>query len=142
MEKKISTGDLLENLYKTGNIDEYLKKMDMSDIPSFSDYVRELSKSRSETPQHIIKRSGIERTYGHQIFNGTRKPSRDKVIQLAIGFGLNAEETQSMLKIAGKNELYPRIKRDALLLYCITHGMGFNETQNALKDFILKPLGE
>jgi transcriptional regulator with XRE-family HTH domain len=142
MENKISTGDLLKSIYKTGNIDEYLKQMDMSDLPSFSDYVRDLCKRRGEMPQHIIKRSGIERTYGHQIFNGTRRPSRDKVIQLAIGFGVDAEETQKMLKIAERNELYPRIKRDALLLYCITHGMGFTETQNALGRFDLQPLGE
>lgn len=141
MEKKISTGDLLESLYQTKNIDEYLSHMG-NDLPSFSDYIRDLCKRRGEMPQHIIKRSGIERTYGHQIFNSTRKPSRDKVIQLAIGFGMDAEETQKMLKIAEKNELYPRIKRDALLLYCIAHEMGFAETQKALERFNLQPLGE
>ncbi len=138
----MSTGDLLESLYKTKNINQYVDQMNMPELPSFSDYVRELCQNSGKTPQHVIKRSGIERTYGHQIFNGTRKPSRDKVIQLALGFGLNVEKTQKMLKIAEKGELYPRIKRDAMLLYCIAHGMEYAETQNALKHFELQPLGK
>jgi len=142
MEKKMTTGDLLAGLFKTENIDKYFDKMIEPELPSFSDYIREMCKSRGETPQHVIKRSGIERTYGHQIFNGTRKPSRDKVIQLALGLGLNVEQTQKMLKIAEKGELYPRVKRDALLLYCITHGMGFAETQDALVHLDLQPLGK
>lgn len=142
MEKKNSTGDLFQSLYKAGNIDEYINQMDMPDLPSFSEYIRDLCKSRGETPQYIIKRSGIERTYGHQIFNGTRRPSRDKVIQLAIGFGLNVEETQKMLKISEKGELYPRIKRDAMLLYCINNQKGYAETQEALKLYDLQSLGE
>jgi transcriptional regulator with XRE-family HTH domain len=142
MEKKMTTGDLLAGLFKTESIDKYFEKMVGPDLPSFSDYIREMSKSRGETPQHVIKRSGIERTYGHQIFNGTRKPSRDKVIQFAIGFSADVEETQKMLRIAEKNELYPRIKRDALLLYCITHNMKFDETQKMLKRFDLQPLGD
>ena len=142
MEKKMSTGDLLESLFKTDNIDQYITHTDLPDLPSFSDYIRELCMSMGETPQHVIKRSGIERTYGHQIFNGTRRPSRDKVIQLATGLGVDVEKTQKMLRIAKKNELYPRVKRDVALLYCITHGMGFSETQEALAHLDLQALGE
>lgn len=143
MEREISTGDLLKSLYKAGDIEEYFNDhMGVPERPSFSEYVKDLCKSRGEIPEHVIKRSGIDRTYGHQIFNHTRKPSRDKVIQLAIAFGLNVEETQKMLRVADKSELYPRVKRDAMLLYCITHEMGYEETQKALMLYKLQPLGE
>jgi len=142
MEKKISTGDLLKSLFRSGNIDKYLAETELPELPPFSDYIRQLCADMGETPQHVIKRSGIERTYGHQIFNGTRNPSRDKVIQLAIGLGMDMDETQKMLRIAKKNELYPRVRRDVVLVYCITHGMGFSETQDALAHFDLQPLGE
>ena len=29
-------------------------------------------------PERVIRAASIDRTYGHQIFNGTRRPSRDK----------------------------------------------------------------
>jgi len=143
MESETSTGDLLKTIYRAGTIDEYfMDHIGGRGLPSFSEYIKAICKRREDTVEHIIKRSGIERTYGHQIFNGTRKPSRDKVLQLALGFGMDVEETQRMLKIAEKNELYPRIKRDAMLLYCITHGKGYAETQEALKLYKLPVLGE
>ena len=61
-------------------------------------------------PAQVIERSQIERTYGHQLFNGTRRPSRDKVLQLALGLGLSVDETQRLLRAAGKSPLYPRLK--------------------------------
>ena len=42
----------------------------------------------------------MPRNYAYQLFNGTRKPSRDKVIQLAFGFGLSVDDTQELLKVA------------------------------------------
>jgi len=49
---------------------------------------RQLCHGRGEIAEHIVKQDGSGRTYGHQLFSGRRKPSRDEVIQLAFGFGL------------------------------------------------------
>ena len=78
-----------------------------------SKYLQELCVERNVVPEQVIKKAQIDRTYGHQLFNGTRNPSRDKLIQLAVGFELSLEETQTLLKKAGKSMLYPKIKRDA-----------------------------
>lgn len=85
-------------------------------------------------------RASTEHT-GHQLFNGTRKPSRDKVIQLAFGFGLDMEQTQQLLKAAQKSPLYPKIKRDAAILYCIMHEFDFVKTQKLLGSFDIETLG-
>ena len=141
--REVSTGDLLKGLARTADFKEYLNaSIDAPGLPSFSEYIQEQCHRKGKTPRSIIKRSGIERTYGYQLFNSTRKPSRDKVLQLAIGFGLNVEETQNMLRIADKSILYPKIKRDAAILFCIVHEMGFAETQKALELYELQPLGE
>ena len=107
----------------------------------FPDYIIQMCLDREEPREHVIKRSGINRTYGHQLFNGTRKPSRDKVIQLAIGFGLNIEQTQQLLKSAQESPLTPRVKRDAAILYCIMHHFDFSETQKLLVGFDMAVLG-
>jgi hypothetical protein len=101
----------------------------------------QLCRQTDQVPERVIKQAFIERTYGHQIFNGTRSPSRDKVIQLAFGFRLDVEGTQKLLKAAQKSPLYPRIKRDAAVLFCINRRMDILETQNMLSDLDLSLLG-
>ena len=102
-----------------------------AEIP-LSEYLRGLCEERDLVPEQVIKKAQIERTYGHQLFNGTRNPSRDKLIQLAVGFELSLEETQTLLKKAGKSMLYPKIKRDAACIYGISHGMNMMELQELL----------
>jgi hypothetical protein len=85
--EELSTELLLKRLFKTASvssfIDGYLKQL--SHVP-FDKYISQLCAERGTVPDRIIKKSGINRVYGHQLFNGSRKPSRDKVIQLAISF--------------------------------------------------------
>jgi len=92
-------------------------------------------------PERIINRADIESSYGHQIFKGSRMPSRDKVIQLAFGFGFGLEETQTLLQVAQYSPLYPKIKRDAVLIFCLGHKRGMIETQALLHELGLKLLG-
>jgi hypothetical protein len=110
-------------------------------IPLFHEYISKMCIERGEMREHVIKRSGIDRTYGHQLFNGTRKPSRNKVIQLALGLAIDVEETQMLLRIAEKTPLYPKIKRDAAIIYGIAHKMQVNEVQELLAHFNLEALG-
>lgn len=110
-------------------------------IPPFCVYITQLCKELGEVPEHIIRRANIERSYGHQIFRGSRNPSRDTVLQLAFGFGTGVEEAQELLKYAGKNALYPRVKRDAALIYCLRDHFTIVETQRVLHEMGLPLLG-
>ena len=102
-----------------------------AEIP-LSEYLRGLREERDMVPEQVIKKAQMDRTYGHQLCNGTRNPSRDKLIQLSRGFELSLEETQTLLKKAGKSMLYPKIKRDAACIYGISHGMNVMELQELL----------
>jgi hypothetical protein len=142
-EKKPRTSTLLQRLFKTADLKDFLDRngADMQ-APAFHEHIAQLCDDIGEKKESIIKRASIERTYGHQLFNGTRRPSRDKAIQLAIGFGLDVEGTQKLLQIAEKSLLYPRIKRDAAVIYCINHKYGIIETQSMLHDLTLHMLGD
>jgi len=111
------------------------------EIPEFHGYITNLCRTTRQVPEQVIKRAGIERTYGHQLFNGTRKPSRDKVIQLAFGLMLDVDGAQKLLQIAQKSPLYPKIKRDAAILYCINSQKNILETQSVLHNLGLTLLG-
>lgn len=138
-----STSSLLSRLFKTAELKDFIETFDGAFIkPSLHEHLQRLCAERGLVPEHVIKGCGIDRTYGHQLFSGVRQPSRDKVIQLAFGFPLDVEETQKLLKVAGKSPLYPKIKRDAVLLYCLKNRIGFIDAQEALQELSLPLLGK
>ncbi len=140
--KDIKTSTLLRRLFKTPDLERFISNnSEEMKLPRFDAYISELCKAAGHVPEQVIKQAAIERTYGHQLFNGTRKPSRDKVIQLAFGFGLEVDGAQKLLKLAQKSALYPRIKRDAAILYCLNNHKGVIETQCLLQSLGLTLLG-
>lgn len=118
----VSTGTLLRRIVRGRDFNEVLNSdSQVFEERSVSEYLKSLCKERGLVPEQVIKKAQIDRTYGHQIFNGTRIPSRDKLIQLAFGFELSLDETQKLLKIAGKSMLYAKVKRDAACIFGISH---------------------
>lgn len=54
----------------------------------------------------------------YSLFSGARSnPTRDNAIKLCFGMGLNCEESNILLRKAGKGELYIRDTRDCIILY-------------------------
>ena len=136
------TSALLRKLFNTPDLEQFMagNAADMA-VPPFHVYITHLCQATGQVPEQVIKHAAIERTYGHQLFNGTRKPSRDKVIQLAFGLGLDLAGTQRLLQIAQKSPLYPRLKRDAAILYCLNNHQDVLETQCVLHSLGLTLLG-
>lgn len=140
---KFPTELLLKRLFKTASISRFIRRYGEYMKPvAFNEYVSQLCAAKGTVPERVIRKSGIARTYGHQLFNGARKPSRDKVIQLAFGFEMDYDETQELLRIARKAALYPRIERDAALIYAINKELAVAETQDMLKELALPALGK
>ncbi len=142
LNKQTSTSALLGGIFKASRVEDYLKAQEVSmRVPSLPEHLEALCGERNILRADVIRRSGLDRSFGFQIFQGTKNPSRDKVIQLAVGFGLDYEETQGLLRIARKSALYPRIKRDAALIYCINRRLSFTDTQALLSCMELAILG-
>lgn len=127
------TTDLMKELISEKNIESFTgNNQALFKTKPLQEYLLYLLKHNNMTKADVIKRSGLTSAYGYQIFDGRREPSRNKVIQLAVGFGLNLEEVKKLLKCAGQGELYPRIKRDALLIYAINNSMSLDDTEDLL----------
>ena len=142
MAVKVNTNTLMRRLFKAADLDAYLEGNESYlQSPDFSTLLQQYCQTRKMLPAHVIELSQIERTYGHQLFNGTRRPSRDKVIQLVLGMGLNVDETQRLLRAAGKSQLYPRLKRDAVILYGIQKKLPILAVQEYLTKYGLTLLG-
>ncbi len=131
MDKK--TEELMTELKNENNLGDFInknKKMFL-DKPLTS-YLEKLLQKYNIKKAEVIKRSSLATAYGYQIFDGRREPKRDKVIQLAFGFGLTLEETQTLLKCAGHSELFPKVKRDVLFIYAINNRLDINEVEQLL----------
>lgn len=128
---------------RTNHLDSFLERnADNLAQEDFCGHLKRLCRERDTVPEQVILKAQIERSYGHQLFNGTRRPSRDKVIQLAFGFGLTVEETQELLQSAGKSTLNARVKRDVALIFCLKKHMSVMETQEILDGHGMPLLGE
>lgn len=132
MEEK-TTGDLSQGLMNDGNIDSYLK----DNQPFFTDLtvtelLTALYEEKSVTKAALARRAGMSEVYLHQVFAGRRTPSRDRLLCLCIGLEITLEETQRLLRQATYAQLYPKIKRDAIICYGIVHHMPLNEINDKL----------
>lgn len=140
--KTLTTEELLKTIFK---LDDIKKALDFQEekyiFPEFNDYISKLSDKKNESHEKIISRANLERSFGHKLFAGSRKPSRDTVIQLAFGFEADVELAQEMIKVAGKSPLYPRIKRDVVIIYCLYNHVSLEKTQMYLSELELPILG-
>jgi cyanate lyase len=138
----VRTSALLNRIFKASGLNGFLSENEsVLTTQSLSEYLELLCSRKNVIREHVIKRSGIERSFGHQIFRGSRSVSRDNAIRLAYGFELSVEETQELLKAARKAPLYPKIKRDAVILYGLSHHMTILETQALLNEQNIMLLG-
>ena len=134
--------ELLRLLFMESSL-EHLMTMNTGDaaMPTFAEYITQLARASGEAPERVINRADLDKSYGHQLFRGIRKPSRDTVLMLAFGFKADYARAQALLKAARKSPLYPRVKRDMVIIFCLHHGYSIVETQLALSDYGLPLLG-
>ena len=141
-EKRVSTDELLKLLFKERSLEQFLQRNESAYLnPSFSEYLSAWCKEHQKVPEQLIRRANLDKSFGHQLFSGKRRPSRDTVIQLAFAMGADVAQTQEMLKIARKSLLYPRIKRDTVIMYCLHNRVSLIDTEIILSDLDLPILG-
>ena len=139
---RISTDELLALLFKERNLEHFLQRNESAYLTvSFSEYLNAWCRQHLEVPEQVIRRANLEKSYGHQLFSGKRNPSRDTVLQLAFAMEADLPQAQEMLRITGRSLLYPRIKRDAAIIYCLHNHVSLVDTQIILQDLELPLLG-
>lgn len=103
-------------------------------MPDLAAYLNQLLRSGNMTVQDVILRCNLDRSYGYQMFNGTRRPTRDFLLRLALLLQLSEAAAQRLLKIAGRPPLYARNRRDAAVLYGLSHGFSAEQTDELLRN--------
>ena len=133
-----STDELFKQI-KELNIEEF-KKEDNFDNISIGEYLNKLLTDHHLQPKDIIVNLNMERSYTYQILNGRRNPTRNFLLRIAIFLELPLEETQRMLSIAQRPQLYPRNRFDAAIIFALEHHMSLDETYELLEEIGENPL--
>ena len=140
---KMSTEEMLALMFRERDLGQILSINESAyqEMLSFADYISAWCRNNSVIPERVIHRANLDRSYGHQLFSGKRTPSRDTVIKLAFGMEADVAQTQKMLRIARKSTLYPRVKRDTVIIYCLHNRISLIDTDIILEDLGLPVLG-
>jgi len=138
---KKRTSDLLDELNQSSHIDQYLKNNNEHLIDqTVSIYLCNMLEEKKLSKSDVIKKSDINEIYGYQIFSGKRTPSRNKLISICIGAEFTLEETNEVLKVAGFSPLYPKIKRDSIIIFGIQNSYPIWQINESLYDHQLQSL--
>ncbi len=109
-------------------------KEDVFSMPDLTAYLNGLLQEHHLTVQDIVVHCNLDRSYGYQLFNGTRKPTRNFLLRLALLLKLEETVAQRLLNLAGRQPLYARNRRDAAILYSLSHGLTMEEAETLLAD--------
>ena len=127
-----STEQLLNELSKAEDVFEFARENQMElESYSLTGLLEDLLVKYGKQKKDVIRDSGLDTTYGYQIFDGRKNPRRDKLLQLAFGFPLTVDEANRVFRAAGVSDLYVRCKRDTICMYCLQQKMTVDEC-NAL----------
>ena len=128
---------ILRNIHSEPELNEYLGSAEtLSPYTSFADYFLSLPEVSEMPRTELIRKSGLERTYAYQILNGTReKPGRDKILRLCLAAGLDADRVRKALEAGKEAPLYPRNRRDAILIFAVNKKCGVDDAQMLLDSF-------
>ncbi|MCF0240337.1 MAG: hypothetical protein HUJ62_07920 [Streptococcus gallolyticus] len=121
------TEELLNELIDSAELDKYLKE-NQFESPGLSTYLNELLEEKGLKRAEVVKKAGLNEVFGYQIFTGARGASRDTLLQIAFAMKLNLKETNRLLQAGGLNYLYPKNRRDAIIIFCLENRCSLYET--------------
>ncbi len=125
----------LNNVSDEKSLEQFIKEVDGNYPLEFSEYIKKLMIERNIYKIDVSKASMIDRSYTSQIIEGDKNPGRDKVIAIALGLKLELDETQKILNLAHVNALYPKSKRDSIIIYAINKHMNIMDTNAELSKY-------
>lgn len=134
MQQK-STGNLLEELLQTEQLESFLETNDAQLLDTtLAQELQKLLAEKQITKAEAALKSGLSRVYVYQIFSGMKIPSRDRLLCLCFALSLEPEEISNLLKHTGYAALYPRNRRDSVILFAAGRHKTLMELEEMLEQ--------
>ena len=131
--KRKNTDDMQSELMSAPDLGRFLSenKENFTNV-QFAELLRALFDKKGISKAVLARNAQMSEVYLYQILSGGRNPSRDRIICLCYGMGATLEETQELLRGGGHAELYVKDKRDAVIIFGLTHDMSLAEVNDRL----------
>ncbi len=128
------TDELLEELkFKNTDIQDYINNNPQSFIEiNLKEFWDSIIKKSQMSKSDIINKSDFSYVYFYDVIAGKKIPTSDKIVRLILAMHLSLEDCQTALRYCGKSQLYPRIKRDSVIIYAINQQYTVMQTQELL----------
>ena len=131
-----STGHLM-NILKdvdTAEIEQFSREH-LTGMPSFSAYIGSFIDANAANRREIIRKADFPEKYGYKLLSGENRTSeRDYILRFCIVLGMTLKETQRALELNGMRPLYPKEKRDMVLIVAINKGISDVDAVNELLE--------
>lgn len=139
---KKDTSEMLSELEKCSNFRDFLNSnKDNITQTELRDNLEALLKKYGIKKAEAVKASELNEIYAYQIFAGSRKPDRSKLLCIAVGMGLPLEETQRLLRSSGYAPLYVKIPFDCIVAFGIYKGYNLIKINGMLYEYGFDTLG-
>ena len=104
----------------------------MQDAPTCAQALREMLEQAGVPAPQWIAGADISKSYGYQVLRGERTPGRDVLLRTALFLHLSLKQTQRLLALGGCGALYPKVRRDAAVIFALNQNLTLLETEELL----------
>lgn len=133
---KKDTNDLFKELEADCEIEDYLNNNTSSFVNhTLSNFWQDICEKSGMSKSNIINKSEFNYSFFYDVINGRKIPARDKIIRLALTMNLSLDDSQQALRLSDKALLYPRIKRDSIIIYALNNNLTISECNKLLNKF-------
>lgn len=133
--QSLDTEKLMRMLQENDDFDVFLESGGRAvSNPTLTMRLMSLMEERNMSIAQVADAAMLSQSFAYQIFSGVRKPGRNTLISIALVMRLTLENAQRLLTLAQKGELYPRIRRDAAIIYAFEHGFTLVQAEELLEQ--------
>lgn len=127
-----TTGTLFNKLNNRKNGEALLSQKQTA--PICARLLREILEKAKMSVSEWIAGVNISKSYGYQILRGERTPGRDILLRTALVVQLSLKDTQRLLAVGGCGALYPKVRRDAAVIFALNQKMTLLETEELISS--------
>lgn len=127
-----TTGTLFNKLNNRKNGEALLSQKQTA--PTCARLLREILEKAKMSVSEWIAGANISKSYGYQILRGERTPGRDILLRTALVVQLSLKDTQRLLAVGGCGALYPKVRRDAVVIFALNQNMTLLETEELISS--------
>lgn len=128
------TDELLEQILRSKSPEGFLSDDSgvERDLPGF---LQEMLDKRGLRRSEVIRAAHLNETFGYQIFKGQRKTKRNNILAIGFALHLDLHEMRGLLNQANLGDLYSKNRRDAIIIFCVSHGYDLDRADEELYRF-------